>query len=434
MKRLLAILVTAVFVFTVLAGCGVATSSAPKEESKTASTAEAPKEETKPAEKGVEGKVEFFVMKQDVVNFYKDYAAKFNSANPGITVEVNNSADPMPVLQTRMASGDTPDIFTNWPQIPEFIAQCRAGYVMDITNQNFVNNAIPSMLDMERIDGKIYSVPIALNFMGVYYNKKIFKEVGVEVPKTYSELIDVAKKIKAAGKVPFVFPDKENWTVGQASVNMYGLFIKAYKQFFDDLAAGKTTCEQNADIKKVAERILELRTYGQKDTLGMDFNGAIEDFSTGKAAMFHQGNWAMFNIKKAAPDLDYGMFPFPGETADQTKIMVGIDLGIAVSSKPKAPEAALKFMSFITSKEVAQAFADLEGAPSCIKEAVPKVKEFADVINVINAGKTFKWPNMDWGAGMETENNKTVQMLVSNKDVAGYMKEMDRIFTENAKK
>ncbi len=55
-------------------------------------------------------------------------------------------------------------------------------------------------------DDKLYTIAIDLVDTGVFFNKKIFEEVGVEVPTTWAEFIDVQKKIMEHGKyIPLAY-------------------------------------------------------------------------------------------------------------------------------------------------------------------------------------------------------------------------------------
>lgn len=46
----------------------------------------------------------------------------------------------------------------------------------------------------------IYGVPFATNAAGVIYNTEKFEELGLEVPKTWDEFIDLLQKIQDAGE------------------------------------------------------------------------------------------------------------------------------------------------------------------------------------------------------------------------------------------
>ena len=59
-------------------------------------------------------------------------------------------------------------------------------------------------------DGKIYGIPYATNADGVIYNKDIFNELGLQIPKTWDEFVDVSNKIKDSGKLPLYLTLKDS--------------------------------------------------------------------------------------------------------------------------------------------------------------------------------------------------------------------------------
>ena len=66
-------------------------------------------------------------------------------------------------------------------------------------------------LEIESVDG-IYGVPYALNASGVIYNKDIFEELGLSIPKTWDEFLGLAQAVQDNGITPFYFTLKESWT------------------------------------------------------------------------------------------------------------------------------------------------------------------------------------------------------------------------------
>ena len=67
-------------------------------------------------------------------------------------------------------------------------------------------------------DGRIYVLPTTLTGTAIFYNKDVFQKVGVSVPETWEQFIEVQKKIKAAGIIPFAFhmagnPYQANWAL-----------------------------------------------------------------------------------------------------------------------------------------------------------------------------------------------------------------------------
>ena len=59
-------------------------------------------------------------------------------------------------------------------------------------------------VDKFTFDGQIYAVPWSQDGKVFYYNKKIFEENNVSVPKTYEELKEVIAKLEKNGVTPIV--------------------------------------------------------------------------------------------------------------------------------------------------------------------------------------------------------------------------------------
>lgn len=376
----------------------------------------------------LKGKIEFFQMKREAVDTFNAIIEKFREKYPNIEVEQNNIPEASQVLTTRMASNDPPDVFTHWPDRAELKLLVDNGYVLDISNESFLENVNPSILDQIRYNGNIYMLPIALNAMGVFYNVQQFNELGLTVPQTYSEFIEVLEKVKASGKTPLMLPDKDAWTIEQSSCLIQGIWLPDIENFYDRLQKDEISVKDEPMFRRHAEVLLELREYGQKDTLGTGYDQAIGEFASGKAVMFLQGIWAIPSIKKANPDLEFAMFPFPGENPEDTKIVTGVDCAVAIAYNSKNMELAKTFVSFLASTEAGQIYADLDGSPSAIKGVETKVKEYAPVVEVMNAGKTFKYPYDYWKPGAVDEDFDSVQNLIVDKDIDAYLERQDAIF------
>ena len=65
----------------------------------------------------------------------------------------------------------------------------------------------PSLQESVTLDGKIYGVPMSTDTRGLFYNTKLFKQIGIKVPwkpKDWNDIISAARIIKK--KKPDVFP------------------------------------------------------------------------------------------------------------------------------------------------------------------------------------------------------------------------------------
>lgn len=215
-KKLLAVTLSAAMTAALLAGCGLAS---------TGSSADTVAEDVS-ADAGADGSsdtadadgkihLEYFNVKSEVTGIYDALIEKFEEENPDIEIEQVNVPDPTTVLQTRMSTGDMPDILSHWATDPVFKEMVNNDMLVDLTDQDFMKNVKPDMLDGVEYDGKAYCLPISTNAAGIFYNKDIFNQNGLEVPITYEELIADCQKLKDAGmfrlhsSIRILIPDRQ---------------------------------------------------------------------------------------------------------------------------------------------------------------------------------------------------------------------------------
>src|SRR5260221_3574478 len=117
----------------------------------------------------------------------------------GLTVKklVTPGSDRTAYAKQLIAAGTEPDI------------------MQSISTQDFVDSGLLQPWDQQwseenfilpmatSIKGKIWQAPTNSQIIPfVFYNKDLFKQVGVEVPKTWAEFQNVVEKLKAAGINP----------------------------------------------------------------------------------------------------------------------------------------------------------------------------------------------------------------------------------------
>lgn len=374
--------------------------------------------------------IEFFLQKPEIQNIMEEFIAQFEEENPNINVEINAVPDSKQVLLVRMANNDLPDVFSTWPNEVEFKVQADEGYMMDLTGIEALNRVEPSVVEALRHNGKDYAVPISVNTMGIYFNPAIFDELSLSRPSTYDELVDLLEAVQEDGRyIPMVFSDREPWAIGYEMVLMSGMQFPDPYRFFDDLAAGRTTAQDSVHLRRVAEKVLELREFSQDDNLGTGYGQAISDFATGKAATYVQGIWAIPSIREANPDFEFEMFPFPADNADQTRTIYGVDFAVAASADTPNRDAALKLIDFLSRQDIAQSFAERDGSPSVIEGVEASEEAITDLVELLNTGRSFEWLNFRWAPGVFDNHHRVAQTLVASGDVEKYLREVTELFT-----
>jgi raffinose/stachyose/melibiose transport system substrate-binding protein len=292
----------------------------------------------------------------------------FTAKNPDITVVFAPSpdADYQTKLNTALAAGKGPDIaqLNAYAGIQPVVD---AGYLVALDDKipelkQFYPAALAGAQSVA--DQKIYGVPYSVANMGVYYNKKIFADNGIEVPQTYAAFVAACQKLKAAGVIPIAAGggSGSEWALevafGVIAPNTYGA-----NAFWNDAVTGKTTFNDPRFVAAL-QRMKDLSPYYSPGIEGVTYAAATQQFVTEKAAMFMGGSWENGSFKSQNKDLSFGIFAFPPDVAGQPAYTSAFNDGSygLIAASPHG-DAALKVLQYMASADFAQQFADLLGWP-----------------------------------------------------------------------
>ncbi|NWL89242.1 MULTISPECIES: ABC transporter substrate-binding protein [unclassified Paenibacillus] len=406
-KTISLVLVSALFLMA-LAGCGSSKNS--NESSGNTSSA-----------KKVE--LEFFQNKTEAKDSFDALIKKFNEANPNIHVQQVNPPDAETVLKTRVAKKDVPDVI-GLGATDTYAQLAKSGIFADLTGDALLNNIQPAYLNMlNKLIGSesAYAIPFTANASGVIYNKAIFSELGLEVPKTWDEFMNVAQKAKDAGKTSIYQTLKDSWTTlvpfNSLSSDIVGI------DFYGKRAEG-TIKFDSPEFREVAEKQLKLLDFGQKDLFGKGYNDGNAAFARGEAAMYIQGVWAIPEILKANPNVELGVFPFPATNDEaKNKVISGVDTLLAISKNTKHSEEAKKFIDFMLQPDNIQFFIDQQKAFSAVKgvtQSDPSVEGFNAAFES-GAIEDFS----DHYIPSAVKADTIIQGFLQKKDIDAYVKQFD---------
>ncbi|WP_149202694.1 extracellular solute-binding protein [Actinotalea subterranea] len=361
--------------------------------------------------------------------YWDETATQFEDANPGVTVEIQSiqNEDMDGKLQTALNSGDAPDIFMarGGGKLADIV---EAGQALDLTDliADDVEAAVGGTLNAFSIDGKVYGMPTSVLPGGIYYNKAMFEQAGIEgTPETMAELEDAVAKIKAIGVEPIALGGKAAWpaahwyyffalrTCSQEAMETDGAAVK-----FEDPCWTKAAEELQAfaAVEPFHEGFLTTDAQGSAaSSAGMIANE--------QAAMELMGAWNPGVIADLTPDKkpmeDLGWFPFPavedGE-GDPSAMMGGVD-GYACSADAPAEECAA-FLNFFMSKERQEAYAEAFVTLPASQEAQGVVTDPAllDVLAAYNdAAYVQVWLDTQFGQNVGNALNAgVVEMLAGS--------------------
>jgi raffinose/stachyose/melibiose transport system substrate-binding protein len=187
--------------------------------------------------------------------------------------------------------------------------------------------------------GELEVLPYEYNIEGIFYNKKLFQENGLKGPATWEELESAAAKLESEGVQPFSASGQQGWPLTRLiSGHLYrSLGPDALKKVADGKA--KLT---DPEYVKAAEEIADLgkKGYFGKGVGSIDYDTAMNQFLTGKAAMFYMGSWALANIADEKQNKvgaeNVGFMPFPAVAGGKGSIEQypsNVGLGITLGAK-----------------------------------------------------------------------------------------------------
>lgn len=150
---------------------------------------------------------------------------------------------------------------------------------LDSLVEKYGQNLTPNQLI--KIDGKTMAIAMMVNAQHLMYRSDVLKDLGIDVPKSYDEVLAAAKKIKEAGVVEYPLGGtlKTGWNLGQDFINMY---LGFGGEFFGE--GNQPAISNEAGVKSL-EMIKALTEYMDPEYLVSDSTYVQQQFQQGKIAM-----------------------------------------------------------------------------------------------------------------------------------------------------
>ena len=290
-----------------------------------------------------------------------------------------------------------------------------------LEKSGYWDKVIPSA-NVPAEDGHTYAIPFEdISYEIILYNKKIFEEHGWKIPQTWSELMNLCDEIQAAGLQPFTMGFKDTWT---CLAPWNGLAVDlAPSDVCRQVNQGKTTFTEN--YREVAEKMLQLLSYGPKDPFAYNYNDACTAFARGEAVMYPIGSYAVPQIQSVNPDMEIDSFVFPGsDKKEENTLNSGIDLQFCVTKECKNKEAAYEVLDFLLEDENVQDYLNEQNSVPC-KEGEFELSPMLDgVRQYIEEENMADYQDHYYPSEMAVD--AQIQTLLIDKDVDAFLKKFDK--------
>jgi len=320
---------------------------------------------------------------EDTAMWEEEVIPAFEASHPGIHVEYApvDTNDYNAAIQSQLEGGTGPDLIMCRPfdVNRQWISK---GYFDDLSDLDAISSFDDTALSAwAGDDGAPYCVPVASVLAGFYYNKAIFDELGLEVPTTQQEFIDVLDAIKEDGTyAPLALGSADGW---QLAYNMlYQVGPNYWKG--EDGRLGLIDGSQKLTDPAFVEGFTVFDSFSDYLPNGFEsisYEDMTQMFTLGKAAILPDGSWQISQVDSTG--LDVGVFGAPPASAGDTRYQQEMaDMAIGLNADSAQKDAATAFLEWLGTPEFQQLYVNkLPGFFSMGTEPVtyddPLAQEFA---------------------------------------------------------
>ncbi len=246
--------------------------------------------------------------------FLKKQIAEFEAANPGIKVELVSLpwGQAFEKFLTMVQAGDTPDIV----EMPERWMGLYAnnGQLEDLGPYMAKWDDAKTLGERAKqfgstVNNTQYMIPYGYYLNALFWNKKLFKEAGLDgPPATLDEFIEDAKKISALpGKYGYCLRGGPG---GFNGMHMFMNIADGKGGYFN--ADGTSTINDPGSVKGL-QMLADIYKNGlaPKDAVSWGFNETVTGFYSGTCAMLNQDPDALLGIADKMSADDFAVAPMP---------------------------------------------------------------------------------------------------------------------------
>jgi raffinose/stachyose/melibiose transport system substrate-binding protein len=347
MKKGAALLAGVLAAAAVLSGCGGQGNNG----STTSADSAAAESTTEGKTKASGEKVTISLLSWNTDEILGEFIAGFEQENPNIKIDlqyvppVQQYVDKFSVLA---ASGQMTDMFYIAAENKQEVIS--KGVAEDISDMEIFSRIDPATSATYGKDGKIYGYSPDAWIGGIFYNKDLFEQAGIEKePETWQDFVDCAAKLKAIGVEPYL-DDADN--VHNLAQDLYQCSVISQEPDADvQINEGKATFQEKytEPLKLWYNDMIASGLYSQM-ALGLNSDQVIDMFANGEVAMMHGGPWNIATIEQKNPEMNYDIFGLSDNSGN--RVLPGaVNVGLSVSTTSEHKDACRAFIEYMARDE-----------------------------------------------------------------------------------
>ena len=280
-----------------------------------------------------------------------EFIDEFEAEYPGIKIDlqyvppVQQYVDKFSIL---VASNQMTDMFYTAAENKQEVVE--KGLAEDLSDMEIFSRIDKNTALTYGNGDEIYAYSPDAWIGGVYYNKALFEQAGIEQePQTWGDFIDACQKLQDIGVIPYI-DDADN--VHNLAQDIYQCTVISQDPDADrKINNGEATFAEyyTEPLKNWYETMVEPGLYSQI-SLGMNSDQVFDMFVMDQVGMVHGGPWNIATITDKNPEMEYGIFGI-GDV-DGNKVLPGaLNVGLSISTSTAYPEACRTFLEFMQRDE-----------------------------------------------------------------------------------
>jgi len=286
-------------------------------------------------------------------------ARDFMAANPDVAIEIESrpgGTEGDNIVKTRLATGDMTDVF-QYNSGSLFQAINPQQQLTPLTDQPWAGELEEQFRSSVSAGEDVYGAPFGSNFAGgVLYNRNVYQQLGLQVPKTWDEFMANNAAVKAAGIDPVIQTYGTTWTSQLFVLADFHNVAAEVPTFVEDYTANKA---KYATTPAATEGFQHLQDVYDAGYLNVDFASAtfedgLRQVAAGEGAHYPMLTVTVSTMVQNSPNAaqDVGFFALPGADAADNGITAWLAAGVYIPSTTTDSaklEAAKRFLAFIAS-------------------------------------------------------------------------------------
>lgn len=263
-------------------------------------------------------------------------------------------------VKTKLSTDSMEDIFL-YNSGSKFNELDPSDNLVDLSDESYMEDLQDEYKDVVSEDENVYGVPAHASMVGGWlYNKEVYDDLDLSVPKTWDELMENNEEIKEANKVPVIQSYEDTHTAQLIVLSDYYNVQKESPDFAEELTANEASFETNPAALRSFEKLQEIHDAGymNENVEATDTDKAYKMLVEGEGAHYPALSSGLRTIDQNYPDdIDkIGMFGQPGSDEEEHGATIWMPSTFYISKESENIDAAKQWLEFFSSPEAKEIY------------------------------------------------------------------------------